>query len=418
VGVATTDHRIPQLVSLWLGYLLIASLLILGLVLFNEQKLLERAVIDAHAADSAYQYSQLERDLLKAALECQNHSLGEVRLTSVRHRSELAVASENFRWLSTESQHTLQSLRQSLAQSDPADWPCELFSGWAELVHPVVIEATDRSNATRGRLLVQIRSLRRDTVAGFLVVILLAMALIISAWRTSRRQRRRIANLESEGAFRERLLSMVAHELRTPIATISGFAELLECEGKNREHIMRIKRTAQRLSQTLTNFLDLHRLQSGQPLTMASKRLNLNSLLQEALESARAQYPQTAFKLEVPGAPVWVRGDETRLLSAIQNLLSNAAKYGPDGEPVLVRLSCSGDVARIEVEDAGPALSPEEAEAVFEPWTRLVRHQRLEGYGLGLPVVREVVRRHGGEIGWRSKNTGQAFWLELPCDEN
>ncbi len=415
MGVATSDNRTPQLIGLWLGYLLIASLLALGMVLFYGQEMLEHAVIDARAADSAYRYSQLERDLLMAALECQNHSLGEVRQTSIRHRSQLAVTSENFHWLSPESQRTLRRLQKNLIHNDPAGWPCELFSGWAELVHPVVIEATDRSNAVRGRLLAQIRSLRQDTALGFLVVVLLTTALLISARRTSRRQRQRIASLESEGAFRERLVGMVAHELRTPIATISGFAELLDCNGKNREHILRIKRTAQRLSQTLTNFLDLHRLQSGQPLVIKTERLDLKSLLEEALESARAQYPQTTFESTTTDDPVWVDGDETRLLSAFQNLLSNAAKYGPQGEPVMVRLSCSGNTVRLEVADGGLPLSPQEAKAVFEPWVRLPRHQRLEGYGLGLPVVREVVRQHGGEIGWEARGHGQAFWLEIPC---
>ena len=414
MGVATTGNRTPQLVSLWLGYLLIASLLVLGAVLFYEQEMLEHAVIDARAADSAYQYSQLERDLLAAALECRNGSLGEVRLTSVRHRSQLAVASENFHWLSPENRQILKQLEQNLEKGDPASWPCELFSGWAEQVHPVVIEATDLSNAARGRLLAQIRNLRRDTALGFLVVVLLTTALLIAAWRTNRRQRQRIASLESEGAFRERLVSMVAHELRTPIATISGFAELLDCTGKNRDHILRIKRTAQRLSQTLTSFLDLHRLQSGQPLVVAKERLDLRLLVEEALEMARAQYPQTKFEFVAPREPAWLRGDESRLFSAIQNLLSNAAKYGPKGEPVVVRLQSANGRVRLEVEDGGPALSPEEASAVFEPWTRLARHQRLEGYGLGLPVVREVVRQHGGEIGWEARGAGQVFWLELP----
>ncbi len=416
MGVATTDNRTPKLVNIWLSYLLIAGLLALGLVLFFEQETLEHALGDARAADSAYRYSQLERDLLMAALECREGALTDVRLTSLRHRSELAVDSASFHWLSPESQQTLRRLEQSLRQGDPASWPCELFSGWAGLIHPVVIEATDRFNTVRGRLLAQIRGLRRDTVLGFLVVILLTTAALISAWRVNRRQRQRIASLESERAFRQRLVGMVAHELRTPVATISGFAELLDCSDRNSQHIKRIKRMAQRLEQTISSFLDLHRLESGQPLQMKSGRVDLRALLDEALEIARARYPQTEFALEASGEPVWVRGDEARLLSAIQNLLSNAAKYGPEGEPVRVGLRCEGGRARLEVADGGPPLSAEEAEAVFEPWTRLARHQGLEGYGLGLPVVREVARRHGGDIGWEPRDGGQVFWLEIPCE--
>ena len=417
MGVATPNNRTPQSLNVWLGSLLVVSLLILGAALFCEQGLLEKAIFDVRNANSAYQYSQLERDLLVAALDCRNGSLSNVRLATLRHRGELAVGSENFHWLSPDSQQTLRKLQASLQQSDLANWSCDLFSGWAAIVHPVVIEAMDVSNATRARLLVKMRGLRRDTVLGLLVVILLTLIVLISTWRASRQQRERIASLESEKAFRERLVSTVAHELRTPVATISGFAELLDCNGKNREHISRIKRMAQRLNQTLGSFLDLHRLQSDRPLVVAKDRLDLKALLEEALETARAQYPQTSFQVTAPSKPAWVLGDEARLLSAIQNLLSNAAKYGPQGKPVKVRLACRSGRARIEVEDAGPPLTPEEAESVFEPWARLARHQQLEGYGLGLPVVREAVRRHQGEIGWEAVADGQVFWLEIPCEQ-
>jgi len=416
VGVATSDNRTPQSLNVWLGSLLIISLLILGAALYCEQGLLEKAIIDARDANSAYQYSQLERDLLVAALDCRDGSLNEVRLATLRHRGELAIGSENFHWLSPDSQQILRRLQTSLQRSDPASWSCDLFSGWAAIVHPVVVEAMDVSNATRARLLVKMRNLRRDTVLGLLVVILLTLIVLISTWRASRQQREKIANLESEKAFRERLVGTIAHELRTPVATISGFAELLDCSGKNREHILRIKRMAQRLNQTLGNFLDLHRLQSDRPLVVAKDRLDLKALLEEALETARAQYPQTVFKLSTPDDPAWVVGDEARLLSAIQNLLSNAAKYGPRDEPVRVRLGCNAARARIEVEDGGPPLTKDEAEAIFEPWTRLARHQKLEGYGLGLPVVREAVRKHEGEIGWEVRGKGQVFWLEIPCE--
>jgi len=418
VGVADPDNRTPQTLNFWFGHLLIISLLILGFILYYEQELLEKAIADAHDANSAYQYSQLERDLLTTALGCRDGSLNNLRLITLRQRSQLAVDSQNFHWLSPESQQTLRRLSESLQQSNPASWPCELFSGWASIVHPVVIEAMDVSNATRARLLVKIRNLRRDTVLGLLVVILFTTIVLISTWRASRRQREKIASLESEKAFRERLVGTIAHELRTPIATISGFAELLDRGDENSEHIARIKRMAQRLKQALADFLDLHRLQSDHPLVINKNRLDLKALLQEALDITRAQYPQTVFELEAPPEPVWVVGDEMRLLSAIQNLLSNGAKYGPQGAPVKARLFCQSDQARIEIEDGGPPLSAEEARAVFEPWTRLVRHQQLEGYGLGLPVVREVVRLHGGDIGWQARGSKQVFWLQIPCQKS
>ena len=397
-----------------MGYLLIAALLVLAAGLFYEQAMLEKAITRAHYANSAYGYSQIERDLLKAALECQAGGVSRERLVSLRHRVELGPEADSFKWLSLESQSTLWRLLQALSKG-VEDWPCELYVGWADQVHPVVIEATDLSNETRGELMAAIRRLRHDTLAGFVVVILLTIASLLAAHKHSRRQRQRIANLESEKAFRNRLLGVVAHELRTPIATISGFAELLDCDSDQSGHLARIKRVAQRLSRSLNTFLDLHQLQSGRPLEIAPQPLDLRHLVTEAVDMTQAQYPHVRFEAVIPPQEVPVLADEDRLLAAVLNLLGNAAKYGPVDEVVRVRLLCEGLRARIEVEDGGPALSPEEVEAVFEPWQRLARHRGLEGYGLGLPVVREVARQHGGEFGWRARGSGQAFWIEIPC---
>jgi len=397
-----------------LGYLLIAALLVLAAGLFYEQAVLEKAVAKAHSADSAYGYSQLERDLLKAALECRSGGVSRERLVSLRHRAELATKTDIFEWLTPENQGTLRRLQRALAGGTNG-WPCELYAGWADQVHPVVIEATDISNETRGELMAAIRRLRRDTLAGFVVVILLTAASLLAAQRHSSRQRQRIASLESEKAFRNRLLGVVAHELRTPIATISGFAELLDCNGDPCGHVARIKRVARRLSRSLNTFLDLHSLQSGRPLEIAPRPLDLRKLVAEAVDMAQAQYPHVNFESAIPAKEVLVHADEDRLLAAVLNLLGNAAKYGPADEPVRLRLLCEEGRARIEVEDGGPALSPEEVEAVFEPWQRLARHRGLEGYGLGLPVVREVARQHGGELGWQERGSGQIFWIEIPC---
>jgi len=394
---------------------LIVSLLLLAALLFYEQSRLESAITNARAANSAYQYSQLERDLLKAALICARGGLPAVREANLERRARLATESYSFPLLAEESRRTLELLRDRLDREPARAWPCERLEAWADQVHPVVIEATEVSNTVRSNLLVQLRAYRRDTLLGFALVIVFALAYLYFQALRVLGQRRRIADLESEGAFKTRLLGMVAHELRTPIATIVGFSELLDRPAADsRAYLERIQSAARRLGQTLATFLDLYRIESGQALELVRRPVALRPLLEEAARLLELQYPGR-IRIEDGGEEVRVEGDEGRLFSTALNLLSNAAKYGMEEAPVRVRLACRGGRARVEVHDGGPPLRPEEAEAVFRPWTRLPRHRGHEGYGLGLAVAREVIAQHGGRIGWEARPPGQVFWFELPC---
>jgi signal transduction histidine kinase len=393
---------------------LIVTLLLLAALLFYEQARLEAAITNARAANSAYQYSQLERDLLKAALLCKRGGITRVRENNLVQRARLAIESYSFPFLAEPSRNTLELLLEHLEREPARTWPCARLEAWADQVHPVVIEATEVSSTVRSNLLVQLRTYRRDTIAGFVLVLLFALAYLYTQAREVLGQRRRIADLESEGAFKTRLLGMVAHELRTPIATIVGFSELLGRAGDDREnHLARIQSAAARLGQTLAAFLDLYRLESGQRLELARRPVELRPLLEEAAAMLQVQYPDR-FRIE-PGDDARVEGDEGRLFSTVLNLLTNAAKYGRESDPVRVRLTCREGTARVEVEDGGPPLSPEEAEAIFQPWTRLPRHRGHEGHGLGLAVAREVIAQHGGRLGWTPRPPGQVFWFELPC---
>ena len=395
---------------------LVVALLLLAALLFYEQARLESAVRDARAANSAYQYSQLERDLLKAALLCTRGALDPVRAANLEQRARLATQSYSFPLLDQENRSSLTQLLDRLEREPATGWSCERLEAWANRVHPVVIEATEVSSRVRSDLLVQLRVYRRDTFLGFLLVLLFAFAYLYGQAQRALAQHRRIADLESEGAFKTRILGTVAHELRTPIATIVGFSELLRRpHADTRDHLMRIENAARRLEQTLATFLDLYRLESGKALELKRKPLRLDDLAREAVEMLEVQHPDR-FELEVEGGPVWVKGDEGRLFSTLLNLLSNAAKYGPEDVPVRLRLACSGRVARVEVYDGGPALTDQEARSVFRPWIRLPRHRGREGQGLGLTVAREVVRQHGGRMGWEPRPPGQVFWFELPCE--
>ncbi len=415
VSVAGPRRRVPLLNPSLLAAGLVVALLLLAALLFVEQERLVSAIANARAADSAYRYAQLERELLKAALACHGEGLDSLRQQNLLERAETAIAGQSFSLLGPDSTRILRELVEALRAEPAAGWPCRRFAAWAEKVHPVVIEATAISDRLRADLLGQLRTYRRDILLGFLVVLLFALTYLFRQWREAQAQRRRIASLESEGSFKTRLIGMVAHELRTPIATILGFSELLSRPGGDRaRYLARIQGAARRLNQTLATFLDLHRLESGRALEPQKAPVRLDALAREALDMVRFQFPDQRFVPELSEEPVWVEGDEARLLSTLLNLLTNAAKYGPAGDAVRLTLRAEGDRVRVEVHDAGPPLDAEEAEAVFRPWVRLSRHRGREGYGLGLSVAREVIAQHGGRIGWEARPPGQVFWFELP----
>ena len=220
-------------------------------------------------------------------------------------------------------------------------------------------------------------------------------------------QRAQIADLEGESRFKTRLLGLVAHELKTPLAAVVGFAELASRDPK---HLPQLQQASERLERSLTAFLDLYRLEEGQRLKLEKTPLDLEALTREALALAQAAYQKTRFEFEAEG-PVPVLADRERLLHAILNLLENAAKYGSC--PVRLRLFTRGTRARLEV-DTPAALDPTSAEALFAPLARLPEHQKKAGWGLGLSLVRELAEAHGGRAGYERREEAGVFFLELP----
>ncbi|MFC6929222.1 sensor histidine kinase [Actinomadura yumaensis] len=231
-----------------------------------------------------------------------------------------------------------------------------------------------------------------------------------------------------EAAFREReasenrlrrFIADASHELRTPVATMRGYAELFRRGAADRpgdlaKAMRRIESEAERMGLLVDEMLLLARLDQGRPLER--RPVDLAVLAADAVADAGAVEPGRPLTLDA-AEPVIVSGDAERLRQVLANLLANVRRHTPAGTPAAVRAALDGDRAVIEVADQGPGLTEEQRAKVFERFYRAdaARSRDHGGAGLGLSIVAAVAQAHGGTATVRSApGEGAVFTVTLP----
>jgi signal transduction histidine kinase len=225
------------------------------------------------------------------------------------------------------------------------------------------------------------------------------------------------ANFLQLNQLKNDLIAVLAHDIKGPLTSIVGFAELLEegyLDGAAATDAARTIRTnAQRLATLANDVLALSRIEHGE-LEVAADRVDLVAIVKSAIElhgSARA----ITFSSDVTSAPV--RGDADRLRQVFDNLLRNAVKYSPGGQPVDVTVTTQGDAFRVAVRDRGIGIPEDEQEKLFERFSRAsnARRAKIAGSGIGLFIVKMLVERHGGSVSVQSNlGSGSTFIATLP----
>ncbi|MFD9969893.1 sensor histidine kinase [Streptomyces sp. NPDC059011] len=228
------------------------------------------------------------------------------------------------------------------------------------------------------------------------------------------------ARQESETRVRQ-FVADAGHELRTPLASIRGYAELTrrgrERPGPDTRHALtRIESEATRMTGLVEDLLLLARLDAGRPL--AYRSTDLPPLVVDAVSDARAAGPEHVWRLELPEAPAVVRADPERLQQVLVNLLANARTHTPPGTTVTAAvrsLECRTAVV-LEVRDDGPGIPPALLPHVFERFARgdASRSRHAGSTGLGLAIVHAVVTAHGGTVGAASAPGRTVFTVRLP----
>lgn len=241
--------------------------------------------------------------------------------------------------------------------------------------------------------------------------------------------REQAARAEAEAAIRMRdeFLSVAAHELKTPITSLRGFAQLLKADvesgtaadpGRLQKGLDVVDRQAAKLAELVGRLLDLSRIQVGR-LQLERWPTDLGALVLEAAAAARVRTRHQRIDVRVlSDARVVVWADPARLEQVVTNLLDNAAKYGPADGRIEISLSApAGGTVRIAVIDQGPGVPPEHRERIFERFQRVGEAPYVAGLGLGLYVSREIVELHGGAIEVAdAPDGGASFVVVLPLD--
>ncbi len=254
---------------------------------------------------------------------------------------------------------------------------------------------------------------QRRQVDAFAVQIALAIERAELAEETERARR----EVEKE-QLRSSLLSSVSHDLRTPLAVITGAAStLVDAAGPideaTRQDLMQtILEETERLNRLIRNLLDMTRLDSG-TVKVKKEWLPLEEVIGAALNRLDARLAGREVRVELPAGLPLVPFDAVLIEQALINLLENAAKYSQG--PIEIGATLGSREVVIEVSDRGPGIPAGEEERVFEKFHRAIREGGPSGVGLGLAICRAIVAAHGGRIWAQNRHDGGAvFRFALP----
>lgn len=227
--------------------------------------------------------------------------------------------------------------------------------------------------------------------------------------------------------LRDAFFSIASHELKTPLTSLLGQAQLLQrrlthadaAPERNQRSIQVIVEQAQRLNKLLAILLDVSRLSLGE-MIVAREPLDLHALIQQVVGDFQHDLEQHTLIYRASGQPFVVLGDIMRLEQVFQNLIQNAVKYSPQGGQIVVQTERRIDHVAISVIDQGIGIAAHELGNLFQRFYRVnnAAVQHINGMGIGLYIVKEIVTAHGGEVMVSSvEGQGSAFVVSLPLAE-
>ena len=224
---------------------------------------------------------------------------------------------------------------------------------------------------------------------------------------------------------RSTFISVISHELQTPIAIIKGYASTLTRtdavfdEEALRSRLNAIEEEADRLNKLVGNLLYASRIQAG-GLQMDIAPLDLSRLIETVVHRLQVKSPEVKVELNLPANLPTVMADRDRIEEVLQNLLDNAIKYSPDRRELTLTCRSTGDEVIVSVSDVGMGISLREQEQIFERFHRAggSMASSTQGAGLGLYISRTIIEAHGGHIWVQSTlHEGSTFSFSLPREE-
>lgn len=288
---------------------------------------------------------------------------------------------------------------------------------------PLPLESLPSSRALRGERVSMEESILRR-LDGTQIPIVVSAGPIVDA---AGRQAGAVVTFDDISPFkelermREEWTSLITHDLRQPITSISGFAGVLaehpDLPPHLRSKVVHIVAAARRLGRMTADLLEASRLESNQ-LALEMQPTDLAALVREVIERLAVELQDHPVRVVEGGALPLLVVDPERIEQVLGNLLSNAAKYSPPGSPIVVELGVQGDEVVVGVINEGDGLRAEELATIFRRFHRSdsARRSRVRGLGLGLYIARGLVEAHGGRI-WAETEPGRSvtFRIALPA---
>lgn len=235
-----------------------------------------------------------------------------------------------------------------------------------------------------------------------------------------------VAELQKASTLKSQFLATMSHELRSPLNSVIGFAEMIEDElvgpltVKQKDYLRNILTSARHLLALINDMLDLSRIEQGR-MVLNRQEVLLADVVAAAQTMFSRQAEEAGLTLQVDVPPTLPRlwADPLRLQEVLCNLVSNAIKFTPAHGSIRVRAWVEAGEVVIEVEDTGIGIKPEDQEVIFDEFVQAesAYHRRFEGAGLGLPLSKKLVELHGGRIVLESElGQGTCVRVYLPCD--
>jgi PAS domain S-box-containing protein len=223
---------------------------------------------------------------------------------------------------------------------------------------------------------------------------------------------------EDTGAFREQFIGILGHDLRGPLTAVRMSADLLlrrkEVSEPNRQTLQRIVTSTDKMGRMIEDILDFTRGRLGEGIPVATQPANLQEIARHAVDELAAAHPQRSLQFLTQGSGTG-EFDPDRMSQVVTNLVSNALTHGQWETPVRITVKEEGEGLALEVWNQSTPIAPELLSTLFEPFRQGGTRKSASGLGLGLYIVSEVVKAHGGTVTVQSSaEAGTTFTVHLP----
>ncbi|MBE7177020.1 MAG: PAS domain S-box protein [Mucilaginibacter polytrichastri] len=230
-----------------------------------------------------------------------------------------------------------------------------------------------------------------------------------------------ITEQKEEEKRKSDFIGIVSHELRTPLTSLNGYVQILAIRARKSGDMAvfdianRAQRQVDRMRTLISGFLDVARIGEGK-ISLNPERFDAGELLKIIHEESSASYPTHQLVFE-PVSELFLHADRDKIEQVLNNLINNAVKYAPPESVVTVHCSAMDDMVRFTVRDEGTGIAAQDSPYIFDRFYRVNNKDtlRIQGFGIGLYICREIIELHNGKIGVESEpGEGSTFWFSLP----